>query len=467
MARSGVRDEWLVRLTVACTSIGLLIGCIAAVQGAGDAAYDGAVAVLLVPVFVAIVFLLEPSITLTAGLGLSMFSGNWGQFGIPLAGDRAMLLAGALSIAVRAVRDPRYRPHIRPVHWVLLAAALYAAASAMWVGTLEHHDAVFALLDRYGLISFLLFLLAPVAFATDRQRSHLLVGLVVVGAYIGVTALVQELGLNQLVWPDYITNPAVGIHADRVRGPFADPAANGLALFACAVAAVIAAARWRGWARQLAIGVSVLCLAGIIFTVTRQAWLGAAVGSLVGLGATPRLRAYAVPLIAGGVLLVLVAFVAIPGLQERAGSRANDQTPLWDRLNSNRAGAAMVAASPVVGVGWGKFFEESGPYYKQAATYPLTIVPSLHSVFLSNAVELGLVGALLWAAGLAMAVGGAVFRRGPPEVEPWRLGLLAFASCWLVVSNFSPLGYTFSNYVLWIWAGLVGGAAVARPRSTV
>jgi putative inorganic carbon (HCO3(-)) transporter len=88
-------------------------------------------------------------------------------------------------------------------------------------------------------------------------------------------------------------------------------------------------------------------------------------------------------------------------------------------------------------------------------------------VFLSNAVELGLAGALLWAAALAMAVGGAVFRRGPPEVEPWRLGLLAFAACWFVVSNFSPLGYTFSNYVLWIWAGMVGGAAVARPGSTV
>ena len=65
----------------------------------------------------------------------------------------------------------------------------------------------------------------------------------------------------------------------------------------------------------LAIGVAIPCLAGIIFTVTRQAWLGAAVGSLVALGAVPRLRAYAVPLVAGGVLLVVVSFAVIPGLQ--------------------------------------------------------------------------------------------------------------------------------------------------------
>jgi putative inorganic carbon (hco3(-)) transporter len=135
-------------------------------------------------------------------------------------------------------------------------------------------------------------------------------------------------------------------------------------------------------------------------------------------------------------------------------------------LNSDRAGLAMVAARPVLGFGWAKFLESSQTYYKQAATYPLTQVGQLHSVFLSNAVELGMVGALIWAAGLLMAVGGAILRRGPPELEPWRVGLLAYAACWLVVSNFTPLGYTFGNYLLWLWAGVVGGAALQRRGSS-
>jgi putative inorganic carbon (hco3(-)) transporter len=465
---SGLRVEgpWPARLTAFFGFAGLLVGLVAAVQGAGDAAYDGAIALVLVPVLVGIVVLVEPSITLTAGLGLSMFSGNWGQVGVPVALDRVMLLAGVAAIALRAIRDPRYRPRLRPVHGVLAAAALYAVGSAFFVGTLDDHAAVFALLDRYGLISFLLFLVAPAAFATDRQLSHLLIGLVAVGAYLGITAFLQEVDLNQLVVPSYITDPNVGIHANRARGPFVEAAANGLALFACAVAAAMAAARWRGRARELAVGVAILCLAGIIFTVTRQAWLGAAVGSLVGLGATPRLRAYAVPLVAGGVLLVFVSFAVIPGLQDRAGNRIDDQLPVWDRLNSDRAGLAMVAARPVLGFGWAKFLESSQTYYKQAATYPLTQVGQLHSVFLSNAVELGMVGALLWAAGLLMAVGGAILRRGPPELEPWRVGLLAYAACWLVVSNFTPLGYTFGNYLLWLWAGVVGGAALQRRGSS-
>jgi putative inorganic carbon (hco3(-)) transporter len=465
MARLGLTGDWPARLAVGFAGVGLLIGFIGAIQAASDATYDAALAVVLVPVFFAIVVVVEPSISLTAGLGLAVFSGNWVQLGIPVAPDRALLLAGALGIAWRAVGDPDWRPRIRPVHWVLLAAALYAVGSAMFAGTLGQHDPLFALLDRFGLISFLLFLAAPVAFRTDRQRAHLLVGLVVVGAYLGITALLEEVDLNQLIVPDYITDPTVGIHFDRARGPFVEAAANGLALYGCAVAAVIAAARWRGRARQAAVAVGVLCLAGIIFTVTRQAWVGAAVGSLIGLGATPRLRTYALPLIAGGVLLVLGSFAAIPGLQDRASGRASDQKPVWDRLNSDRAGVAMVAASPIVGFGWGKFLEDSGPYYKQAETYPLTTVLTLHSVFLSNAVELGLAGAVLWAAGLLMAVGGAVFRRAPPELEPWRLGLIAYAACWLVVSNFTPLGYSFSNYLLWTWAGLI--AVAAAPRQGV
>jgi prolipoprotein diacylglyceryltransferase len=48
----------------------------------------------------------------------------------------------------------------------------------------------------------------------------------------------------------------------------------------------------------------------------------------------------------------------------------------------------------------------------------------------------------------------------------WREGLLAFAVCWLVVSNFAPLGYTFSNYLLWIGAGRAGASLTRRDSST-
>jgi putative inorganic carbon (hco3(-)) transporter len=463
MSRLSLTGPWPALLAAIVASAGLVIGLAAGIQGESGGGYALGLALVLVPVFVAIVVVVEPSLTMTAGLGLSVFSGNWDFLGPGVALDRLTLLAALAGVALRALDDPDYRPRVLPVHWLLAVAALYAVVSAVWVDSVDDPDALFALLDRFSLVGLVLFFIAPVVYRTQRQRMHLLVGLVVLGAYLGFTALVQELGFDSLVWPRYILNPFVGIHVDRARGPFVEAAANGLALFACAVAAAMAAASWRGRARTFAIAVGILCLAGILFTVTRQVWLGASLGALVGVSVTSRLRPYAIPLIAGGVLLVVVGFAVVPGLQERAGQRAGDKRPVWDRLNSGRAAVRMIEARPLLGFGWGEFLRESRPYYSQADDYPLTTVKALHSVFLSNAVELGLVGALLWAAGLFTALGSALFRRGPPELDLWREGLLAFAVCWLVVSNFSPLGYTFSNYLLWIWVGLAGGASL-RPR---
>jgi putative inorganic carbon (HCO3(-)) transporter len=466
MSRLSLTGPWPALLAAFVASAGLLIGLVYGLQGDSDGGYVVGVALVMVPVFVAVAVLVEPSITVTAGLGLAMFSGNWGHLGPGVALDRATLLAALAGVALRAIDDPDWRPRVHAVHWVLAVAAFYALVSAVWVDSIDDREAIFALLDRLSLIGFLLFFLAPVVFRTPRQRMHLLVGLVAMGGYLGFTALAQELNLDSLVWPRYILDRSVGIHFDRARGPFVEAAANGLALFACAVAAAMATSFWRGRARTFAIAVGILCLAGVLFTVTRQAWLGASLGALVGVSVTARLRPYAIPLIAGGFLLVLVGFAVVPGLQERANQRAGDKRPVWDRLNSGHAAVRMIKDRPAIGFGWGRFLRESRPYYSQADDYPLTTVRALHSVFLSNAVELGLVGALLWAAGLFMALAGALFRRGPPELDVWREGLLAFAICWLVVSNFAPLGYTFSNYLLWIWAGLAGASLLPRGTST-
>jgi hypothetical protein len=85
-------------------------------------------------------------------------------------------------------------------------------------------------------------------------------------------------------------------------------------------------------------------------------------------------------------------------------------------------------------------------------------------VFLLTAVELGLVGLALWALALFLAVGAAIFDSGgPPELRPWRIGLLAIFVEVLVVANFGPSTYPFPTLVLWTWAGLVG-SPLTRPE---
>ena len=64
---------------------------------------------------------------------------------------------------------------------------------------------------------FLLYLVAPAAFATERQRTILLGTLAVVGAYLGATAFFEMIGPHSLVFPSFILNPALGNHDGRAR----------------------------------------------------------------------------------------------------------------------------------------------------------------------------------------------------------------------------------------------------------
>jgi putative inorganic carbon (hco3(-)) transporter len=68
-----------------------------------------------------------------------------------------------------------------------------------------------------------------------------------------------------LVWPRHITDATVGVHADRARGPFVEAVSKGTALYACAVAAVMAAALWHRpvWP-ALAIATTGLCALGLV-----------------------------------------------------------------------------------------------------------------------------------------------------------------------------------------------------------
>ena len=56
-----------------------------------------------------------------------------------------------------------------------------------------------------------------------------------------------------------------------------------------------------------------------------------------------------------------------------------------------------------------------------------------------------------------LAVWLALTRRGPPELELWRYGLLAISVCFSIVSAL-VYPYLFPVVVLWLWAGIVYGA---------
>jgi putative inorganic carbon (hco3(-)) transporter len=391
-------------------------------------------------------------------LGLSIFAGNWAEFGVtqlPVGPDRVVLLIALAAFAVRRTSTVR-GSGLDPAHWLLLLAAVYTVISAFLVGTLTQAEGMYRLLDTL-LIPFAMFVVAPHVFASERQRRILLWMLTSVGAYLSVTALLEMIRFDALVFPHYIVDPDVGFHIGRARGPFAEAVANGLAIFACGVASLILLSM----SRRLAVRMTCIAVAGaassaLVMTLTRAIWLGSAVAILVALLGVRRLRPYAFVAVPFLVAVVFVTMSVVPELQTRAAERRTDQGPIWDRINTNNAALRMLDERPLLGVGWDRFTEESELYLRQEDDMPLTGRGiDLHNVFLARAVELGVVGGALWFAAFVVAIVVPAFAAASRSFEPWRIGLLAISIQWIVAANFGPLPYVFANLLLWTWAGLV------------
>jgi len=187
-------------------------------------------------------------------------------------------------------------------------------------------------------------------------------------------------------------------------------------------------------------------------------------------------RRWLAPGIAISLLALVGVFAISPSLSQKASERATYKQSLWDRQNQTAAGLRMVGAKPLFGFGLGRYEKESVEYFRQPADYPMTgyvhdivigvpdpILP-LHNTYLSYAVELGLVGGLLWLASILWGVGAAVFGPGPAELRPWKLALLAILVFFLVVCVVDPHTAPFPMVLMFVWAGLASGAA---PRPAV
>lgn len=427
---------------------------------------------------------LPPAATMCAAIVLTIFSGAWHQIGLgglPL--DRVLFAVVLLQFLLRApgvARVPRLQ--LRNVHLLMCLAVMYVLASAVASGTLGDETGYLSLLDQFGLVPFVVFLLAPAIFAGERERALLLATLVGLGAYLGFTAIFESLGPHALVFPHYIVQVDSELPGERAGGPFQSSVSEGFATFACAVAAAIAYAQWRGRRRYLAGLVAVVCALGCFLTLERGVWIAAVAAVVVTALMTRAGRRWLVPGTLACALALALALVVSPSLSQKASNRASNQMTVWARENQTAAGLRMVAAKPLFGFGWDRYTSDSLEYFRQAEDYPMngytlngTVVAErplpLHDTYLAYAVELGLVGALLWLLTLLWGAGTAIFSAGPPDLRPWKLGLLAILVFFLVVGIFNPYEAPFPVLLLWGWAGVAlgrtrpaGAAAAARVR---
>jgi putative inorganic carbon (HCO3(-)) transporter len=400
----------------------------------------------------------DPAWTLSASLALSVFSGRWVYMGVPLPLDRVLLVSGAAVLLLR-IGAAKNRPPLRLgiVHVLLFAVVVMAVVSALWAGTLGVPETRIDILDRLGVIPFIWFAIAPVAFYDVARRKILLGMLVGLGFYLGLTSLFEGLGVEELVWPGFIVDPDIGSFVERARGPFLESVGNGVTMIGCATAAVIALAHWRDrLARGFAYATIGLCLAGIVLTYTRSVWIAAVVGVFGALLAFPDVRPKLAPAVVAAAVALGVATATVPGLSDKLSDRFTENGPVWVRQHTNAAALRMIAEKPVLGYGWRTFQRESGYFFRDIGETKLTGFHEIaHNIFLVRVQEVGLLGGALWFAALALAFGAPVFRRATGELALWQRGYVVVILAMVVVALFTHLGFPFQGSLIGAWAGLL------------
>ena len=396
-----------------------------------------------------------------------LIAGNTAALGLPIGPDHPLEAAAVLLLLLdpRALRDRRVR--FQPLFVACTIMVGVTAWSAWSVGTLTTTVGFYQLLDTL-IVPYLGIVLGPLIFSTPARRDLLLRLLVVIGLYLGLTAIFEIFGPRQLVFPRYIVDPNVGLQFGRARGPFVESEADGLAMCFCGMAAAFGSVRLPGRWRQVSALTALLCAFGVLLSLTRTVWIGTGLGVvLVGL-ADPRLRRRLLVVATAASAAIAVAIAEIPTLQTLVTQRAGNQRSLWDRENVNAAALRIVHARPLNGVGWANFINVSGDWVRQAPGYPITNIDiGVHNVYLARAAELGIPAAILWTLCLVGGPVRAALRRSVQgDVRGWQLVLLGSLSCWFVSSIGSPLTYPMPNLLIWLEAGLVLSPLLVEHRRT-
>ncbi len=287
------------------------------------------------------------------------------------------------------LRRERLRSY--PATWPMLALMLLGLWGVM---TQPYDPQAWSLLAAKWIVPVALFQLAGIVFRDHDSLRKLESFALVVFAYLTAMAIFRFAGAESLIFPRFILDEGIGIHADRARGPFLQAVANGVCLNLLGLIALdsFRRRRLRGlWAGVLFLGAPFALLA----TKTRAVWLSAAIsiGFLAGFGSDRRVRRVAQGLCA----LVALGLCAGSLYQINSNSlaeRLEDRSPVDFRVVMYETGWQMFTERPLTG--WNSGQNLQAEIARRVRDFhPEYYV--FHNTYLELAVERGLLGLGLYA----------------------------------------------------------------------
>ncbi len=306
-----------------------------------------------------------------------------------------VLLFGAMLVMGRL----RLR-HAWPMSGAILAVAAYFSISAL-VSGFETRSVVsvhYRLIGGY-LFPFTILGLVVHAFRREGDFRRLAVFFAILSVYLTFTGWCERFSVTSLIFPSFISDPYVGIHWGRVRGPFVMSAAMGLALVYCFFNNLVLArnvGRY-GWMLH---AVNALMLPVLFWTKTRSVWLSFALCSLIW---TVYSRRHTTRVVAVCVLVSVAMLIGVVNMDnfmssDRAKGGLTDMEPLLLRIGLAHMTWEILNENPLLGVGFGHFRDHAPAYARDPSSpyYAFGSSALEHNNLLSIVAETGLIGLILY-----------------------------------------------------------------------
>jgi O-antigen ligase len=307
-------------------------------------------------------------------------------------------------------------------------------------------------------VPFILYHLSGFVFDDVSSRQKLEIFAIIVLGYLSLIAILFLFDAKDLIFPRYILDESLGIHADRARGPFLQAVANGVTLNLLGLIALDSFRR-RRLRGLLALLFAIALPLAVLATQTRAVWLSFAGSTLalVFFSPNPRVRRACLYLtLAAG--LAALAVLSFEDMNSSFDARLEERSPVEFRVVMYRAGLEMFLEKPFLG--WGaqdvqaELAKRVRDFHQKAFFF--------HNTYLEIAVEHGAVGLALY---LWLVID--LFRlgsRGRPHIPspPGTFLDEGFRSLWPVLvavyllnASFVVMNYQFVNGLLFTLAGLL------------
>ena len=338
--------------------------------------------------------------------------------------------------------------------WPMIGLLVLALGSAL---VQPFNAQTWSLLASKFLVPFTLFHVAGLVFPGEREQGQFETFALLILAYLSLTAIASLLGMTALVFPRYILDESIGIHADRARGPFLQAVANGVTLNLLGIVGLHSYRRGR-LRGPVAFMILTALPVAILATMTRAVWLSFA-GSVLLLfffAKSPRLRRACFCLICAGTFGVLAALSA-PQSRALFHDRLQERSPVEFRMTIYEVSWEMIGEKPLFG--WGQ--NQMPPQIARRMSDYRPETYCAHNSYLEILVEQGFVGLALygWLVVCLVRLGAARAQssEGGDSLfdQHFRRLWPVLLSVYLVNAVFVVMNYQFVNALLFTIAGIL------------